>query len=118
MNALIAKVTRPYTLACMAAALAVSATAFAGAPISSPLDAVPSVTVRYDDLNLTSDSGTAMLYKRIANAARQVCPDEFSRDMMIVTASRACQAQAIARAVQDVNSPKLALVHEAHVRHG
>lgn len=118
MNALTAKVTRSVALACAAATLVVSGAAFAGAPAGKSFDTAPAVTVRYDDLNLGSDRGTAALYRRIANAARQVCPDEFSRDLTTVAASRACQAQAIARAVQDVNSPKLALVHEEHLRHG
>jgi UrcA family protein len=118
MNILLAKLTRPNTLACLTVALAVSGTALAGTPSTARSADVPTVTVRYDDLNLATDRGTAVLYKRITNAARQVCPDEFSRDLAVVTASRACQAKAIARAVQDVNNPKLALMHEAHLSHG
>ncbi|HEY3785474.1 MAG TPA: UrcA family protein [Steroidobacteraceae bacterium] len=117
MNTFIRRMTRPYALACVTAALAVSGSALAASP-SSPLTPAPSITVRYDDLNLASDRGTAVLYQRIARAARDVCPDGFSRDLDVVAASRACQAKAIARAVQDVNNPKLALVHEAHLTRG
>lgn len=117
MNTFISKLTRPATMLCLTAALAVSGSALAGTPTHG-LDAVPSVTVRYDDLNLSTDRGTSVLYARIANAAKQVCPDAYSRDLDVVSAARACQAKAIAKAVQEVNSPKLALVYEARLGHG
>lgn len=124
MTIAISKKTRHSTLACLAAFVtsAIVTTAFAGAPTvvsaTSSFDAAPSVKVRYDDLNLSTDSGTAALYARIKSAARQVCPDQYSRDLNVVSASRACQATAIAKAVQDVNSPQLALIHATHVNHG
>src|SRR5579862_9346448 len=59
-------------------------------------DAAPQVTVPYGDLNLTTDAGTIALYRRIAAAAREVCPDKYSRDLSVVAASHACRAEAIA----------------------
>jgi UrcA family protein len=96
------------------AGLAVTTISFA-APLS---DDPPSVTVRYDDLNLSTSAGVDALYRRISNAARQVCPDARSRDLGIVAASERCQANAVAQAVRDVNNPHLALVHASHVSRG
>jgi UrcA family protein len=96
------------------AALAVTATASA-APLN---DGAPSITVRYDDLNLATPSGVEALYRRIASAARSVCPDEHSRELNVVAASDRCQANAVAQAVRQVNNPHLALVHASRVSHG
>ncbi|MGH8140603.1 MAG: UrcA family protein [Steroidobacteraceae bacterium] len=124
MTAAASKKTHRYSLACLAAfaASAVTATAFAGAPTvvsaTPQFNAAPSVKVRYDDLNMATENGTATLYRRIVSAARQVCPDQYSRNLKDASDSRKCQATAIARAVQDVNSPQLALVHATHINHG
>ncbi|MFL6602851.1 MAG: UrcA family protein [Steroidobacteraceae bacterium] len=96
------------------AALAVTATTYA-APLS---DGRSSVTVRYDDLNLASRAGVETLYRRIASAARAVCPDEHSRELGVVAASERCQANAVAEAVHQVNNPQLAVVHASRSSHG
>ena len=82
------------------------------------VDAPPSARVRFDDLDLSTEQGSRVLYQRISVAARLVCPDVYSRDLATVIAARHCEAQAIDRAVRTINSPQLALVHEAHSRHG
>jgi UrcA family protein len=96
------------------AALAVTTASFAAVPSDQP----PSVTVRYDDLNLATDAGVNALYHRIASAAQAVCRDENTRDLSLLAAAKRCRADAIARAVRDVNNPQLALVHAARVSHG
>jgi UrcA family protein len=99
------------------AAFAATTTSFA-TPFSNE---VPSVRVRYDDLNLATSAGVDALYRRISNAARAVCPDEYSRDLVTVAASARCQANAVDQAVREVNNPHLALVHAARaarVSHG
>lgn len=96
------------------AALTVATTAFAAAP---SVDG-PSVSVRFDDLNLTTNAGVTALYHRISAAARQVCPDVFSRDLAVVAAGERCQASAVTRAVREINNPQLAFVHASHVSHG
>jgi UrcA family protein len=105
---------RSLALAGAFAALAATSISFA-APLS---DDAPSVTVRYDDLNLSTSAGVDALYRRISNAARQVCPDARSRDLSVVVASERCQAHAVAQAVREVNNTHLALVHAAHVSRG
>jgi UrcA family protein len=105
-----------YTLACMAAfaASTVSMTALA----DSSTDAVPTLAVRYGDLDLSTEQGASALYHRIVSAARQVCDNSDNRDLQRFTASEKCQAKAIEQAVSDVHSPKLAMVLAAHNAHG
>ena len=96
------------------AALTVATASFAAAPSVAP----PTVSVRFDDLNLTTTAGVNSLYRRISAAARQVCPDVYSRDLAVVAAGERCQASAVSQAVRELNNPQLALVHAAHVSHG
>jgi UrcA family protein len=91
-----------------------SVTSFA----ASPLVDGPSVAVRYDDLNLSTTAGVDRLYRRISAAARDVCPDIYSRDPHVVLAAHQCQAAAISKAVSQVNNPRLAMLHAAHSSHG
>jgi len=105
---------RSFAVASAFAALVVTTTSFA-TPYS---DAAPSVTVRYDDLNLATSAGVDTLYRRISSAARAVCSDENSHDLAIVAANRLCRENAVAQAVREVNNPQLALVHAARASRG
>jgi UrcA family protein len=105
---------RSLALAGACAALLVTTLSVA-APSS---DEVPSVRVRYDDLNLGTTAGVAVLYRRISFAAREVCPGSDSRDLNLLYRSERCRAQAIARAVTQVNNPQLASLHAAHMSRG
>jgi UrcA family protein len=79
---------------------------------------VPSKTVKYSDLNLATDEGALELYSRIATAARAVCPDPDLRDLRTFANSERCQSEAIARAVHDVHSPRLAAMYNTRTNHG
>lgn len=81
-------------------------------------DGVPSVTVKYSDLNLSTDEGASRLYTRIRSAARDVCPDTSSHDLKAFANGEACQATAIARAVREVQSPRLAAVYSTRMNQG
>jgi len=107
---------RRLVLACWAAvaAAALTTTSFA----SPPSDSAPSVRVRFDDLNLSSARGTSALYHRIQNAARQVCPDYGSRDLVLVAAADHCRSEAVARAVNELHNPQLAMLHASHASGG
>lgn len=79
----------------------------------------PTVTVRYDDLNLNSPEGVAGLYSRIQHAATEVCrpaegPQSVSR--MHWTAWNECFYHAIAKAVQAVHNDKLSAYHWQRIR--
>jgi len=78
----------------------------------------PSVSVRYDDLNLSTTAGVDTLYRRISAAARDVCPDIYSRDTHIVLAAQRCQSAAISKAVSQVNNPSLAMLHSVRPPRG
>jgi UrcA family protein len=96
------------------AGLVASVTGFAATP---DVDA-PSVAVRYDDLNLSTTAGVNKLYQRISAAARQVCPDVYSRDPHVALAGQHCLSSAVAKAVSEVNSPSLAMLHAARSSRG
>jgi UrcA family protein len=105
---------RSLAVAAAFAALTVATTSFASPPSGDP----PSVSVRYNDLNLSTAAGVDALYHRISTAARAVCPDVHSRDLGVVAASEHCQATAIAHAVSDLHNPQLALLHASRVSRG
>ena len=79
---------------------------------------VPSVTVRYGDLNLATEAGAHKLYQRLSAAAQEVCPSEDQRSLALFAYNRTCRANAIARAVHQINSPQLAALHAEHVNRG
>jgi UrcA family protein len=85
---------------------------------ATPADGVPSVVVKFGDLNLSTEQGTSSLYHRIVAAARQVCPKADPRELSAYASSQACQNAAIARAVNDVHSEHLAATHAAHAKRG
>ena len=76
-----------------------------------------SMSVRYDDLNLSTTAGVDTLYRRISFAARQVCPNIYSRELAAVQAAERCQAAAVSRAVTEINNQHLAMLHAAHGSH-
>jgi UrcA family protein len=94
-----------YLAAVATAVLAVAANA--GTPTQMN-GSVPSLTVRYDDLDLTTQQGIAILHRRIRYAASQVCPLTVSADLGQIARAHACQNQAIERAERAVGNPMLA----------
>jgi UrcA family protein len=101
--------------ACIVAA---GASAASAASAATPPSDAPSVVVRYADLDITTRQGASALYRRIAAAAQRVCPDADIRDLDFSSQIRACQQQAIARAVQAISSPLLAALYEENAKHG
>jgi UrcA family protein len=76
----------------------------------------PQVRVNYTDSELTTEQGALALYRRIADAARQVCPAEGEVGLHAAFLRHRCVTDAIARAVRDVNNPLLARLEAAHTR--
>ncbi|HXA35643.1 MAG TPA: UrcA family protein [Steroidobacteraceae bacterium] len=70
-------------------------------------EALPSKTVQFADLNITSEAGAKVLYSRIRAAARDVCHDSSGGDPILRLGVSACIAKAVDKAVKDVNSPVL-----------
>jgi UrcA family protein len=74
----------------------------------------PQRIVNYGDLNLDEPVGAGTLYARIDLAAQQVCdPPEIPGFRPLLVEIKRCRAQAVAKAVADVNSPKLTSFYEA-----
>jgi len=90
-----------------------AALAVAGLPAVQAADAhgTRAVTVRYDDLNLGTDSGVRTLYARLTRAAQLVCPDRHNLDLALASIARSCQSQAVDAAVAHVQNPRLAALH-------
>ncbi len=76
------------------------------APAGAAEQAVPTETVRFDDLDITKPAGATILYRRIKAAAVDVCP-RMSRELSEVVVERKCVETAIDIAVRKVNSDVL-----------
>ena len=87
-----------------------------GTSLAAPGADAPSVTLRYAALDLTTQEGALRLEQRIRAAAERVCPSSDGRELERTAQARACQAHALARAVQQIGSPQLtALLAAQHV---
>lgn len=94
------------SLAAAAAVLSCAAPALAQTSAS-----LPSVAVKYTDLNIGSRAGAQALLKRIEAAANTVCggaPD--IRQLNQMASFEACRRSAVANAVVGVGSPMLTAV--------
>jgi len=89
------------------AGLAVGATAGAA---TAQMDA-PAMVVRYSSDALATDSGTRALYRRLAQAAEQVCPNEPSNTHMVSEVVLKCRQEALTAAVNKIHNQRLAALH-------
>jgi UrcA family protein len=95
------------------AGLMSAGTAVAATPAATRSVEVAQVIVQYGDLNLDTERGTVVLQRRLEAAAHRVCGRPDARDLRRATQARECRQDAIARAVKDVGSPRLAERHAA-----
>jgi UrcA family protein len=79
---------------------------------------VPQVVVKYSAESLTTDEGVNDLYRRIVQAANQVCPDPWIRDLARRSEATHCRNQAIARAIRYIDNSRLAAVYAVHSKNG
>ena len=75
---------------------------------------VPARTIHYSDVNLNTQAGAEVLYKRIHDAAEQVCGDVGSRQLDQATAAKACVDRAVSGSVRAVNNRQLTSVYNEH----
>ena len=73
------------------------------------------VTVHYADLDVSQPAGAAVLYRRIRNAAKEVCAPLNSRIDAGLQLD-ACVEEAVMNAVKGVNRPALTAVLDAKRR--
>lgn len=75
--------------------------------------AVPTATVSYADLDLSTDKGQQSLHYRLNAAARQVCGSTDYRitgSPGVAAANRDCQKRALEDAMSQVNADRVAVV--------
>jgi UrcA family protein len=104
--------TKQIAMATVAALCVASAT---GAYAGEAWVNAPTRTVHYSDLNLNTQAGAAVLYKRIRTAAEQVCGDVNSRRLDEAAVAKACVDHAVYGSVQSVNNVKLTNEYNARI---
>lgn len=105
--------TGKYVALLMVATLGVVAVGFTAHAGTADMDAGSRV-VRYADLNLNTAAGAKVLYKRIRDAAVQVCGDTDSRQLDQAAAAKACVDRAVVASVHAVNRVQLTHVANAN----
>jgi UrcA family protein len=95
------------------AALGVASLAI-GAHADESVVRVPARTVHYSDLNLNTQAGAEVLYRRIRGAAEQVCGDVGSKQLEEAMAARACVDQAVVASIRAVNNLHLTNTYNSH----
>jgi UrcA family protein len=80
---------------------------------AAPLQDVPSVVVRFADLNLSRSEGARVLYRRLKGAAEAVCAPLDDRDAARHMSYKVCVQTAISTAVAKVNQPALTAYYAA-----
>jgi UrcA family protein len=73
---------------------------------AAPTDDAYTVTVRFADLDLNRQAGVARLYVRIKGAARRVCEQQAS-DQLVAQTFPVCVKRAVSAAVARIDQPKL-----------
>jgi UrcA family protein len=67
--------------------------------------------VSYGDLNLETEAGARVLYRRLRRAAGEVCTSLESIDAVLRAGWSACYHNAINSAVASVNKPRVTALH-------
>lgn len=93
-------------LATLAAGLLCST--LASSVLAGDATAVPSMAVKYSDLDLQTDAGQQALQQRFSFAARSVCPGHSSSDLATRLTAKRCIRQALGRAKADFSAQQVA----------
>jgi len=89
---------------------------FAALSTAARAEEAPQVHVSYADLNLNSEAGATVLFRRIHAAADQVCEVPNMPDLGSLSRAKACTDHAIAVAVDAVKAPALTKLYDAKYR--
>ena len=110
----VSRVTRSIAAALLAIATLTGVLSLAHA---DPAFDVDSRTVRYDDLNLATPTGVEALYRRIQNAARDVCGPSVVTGSHVVTESwKDCVNASVRQAILAINKPALTAYYAGRLR--
>ena len=88
-----------------------AALAFSGVAGASTVRELPSVVVKYGDLNLDTNDGVAQLHARLRKAALEVCSQLDSRVLGLREQYQACVSGAVTQGVAKVDDPRLTSFH-------
>lgn len=88
------------------------------ASAASPDSGAPSVVVKYSRASLADEGGVKALYRRIAAAAKQVCPDASYGDLSAKVHVDQCRSQAIAGAIRQIDNSLLLALHAGRSKNG
>lgn len=94
-----------------------SSAGIGSASAGSADEGVPSFAVKYSPASLATDHGAQVLYRRIVAAAEIVCP-RAPGSFLVTEAVQKCRAQSIARAVRQINDPRLVQIQNTAARKG
>jgi UrcA family protein len=109
---------RPATLFALASTTVAALTFAPGFAHADTADEVLTKTVRFQDLNLDNRSGVESLYRRIENAAGEVCgPDRRTGSPFVSAAWTKCVTTAVQQAVRTVDRPSLTAYYVQHQAH-
>jgi UrcA family protein len=112
------RVSLPKITVAMLACAIVSAAGIGAASAATPDDNVLSTTVKYSPESLATDSGARKVYRKLVQAAAEVCPADSGSPRLLSRAVVECRAQSVARAVYKINNPTLVAVYNASVKNG
>jgi UrcA family protein len=99
----------------VAAAIVITAVALGVPPVHADDTAtntdVPSIAVKYSDLNLATEEGSRVLYRRLEAAAGKVCPQiGYVTELRQNRETRQCIAASVKRAAKQIQSAQFAKV--------
>jgi UrcA family protein len=78
---------------------------------------VPSVTVKYSDLNLATEEGSRALYRRLVAAAEKVCPTRgHVTELRQNQEAERCITTSVEEAVKQVRNPRFAELARSQLR--
>lgn len=103
--------SRPRAFTALTALGVLAAAAVLASPaVASADDGGYQMNVYYTAHDLATEQGTRALYRRIVNAAAEVCPGADSLFPDAAAKSKECQRAAIAQAIGQVGSARLAAI--------
>ena len=88
-----------------------AALALGGFAQAATVRQLPSVVVKYGDLDLQTNEGVASLHARLHKAARQACSQLDSRVLGLRDQYEFCVSSAVTQGVSDVGNEKLTAFH-------
>jgi UrcA family protein len=106
---------RPATLFTLTSITVAALTFAPGVAHADTAREVLTKTVRFGDLNLDNRNGVESLYRRIENAASEVCgPDRSTGSPFVSAAWTTCVTNAVQQAVRTVDRPSLTAYYVEH----